>query len=224
MKKEVLVPVITSSAENLVARMNESVRMMNLMVDQLYWQKEKMDELKLEKEKYPEKRKKRVQSIEEMQKRFEERTDIVSALEKELKELSVFDLRRRYCLTRDLKVAREHLSMTRTSLLQANHNLNMKDDHNSRIDIEIETVLMPNYKNHLAKFYSAYRAYNDIAKKFKAITGVDVPEIEVDKIILYNGEKGEFPVANIDYQIPRLQLELTYDEFDEIEDDDNLLI
>ena len=218
MKQEVLVPVITRTAENLVSRMNEQIRMMNLMVDQLYWQAEKMNELRVEKKRYFDNRNRRVYSIEEAEKRLENKQQEVEELKNALEGVSYFNIKQRIILTKKLKLAEDQLEAIHDSVLRLNHVLNTKDDYYGRLEDEFKRVNIPNYINHLAKFYGAHRSYKQDAKRFKALTGVDAPEIEVGEIILFKGPKGTLPVVNIDKIIPNIELELDYDAFDEDEE------
>jgi len=72
MKKEVLVKNVTRNIERLMAEINDSVRTMNLMIDQLYDQQIKMEELMEEKEKYPRERARREEAIQDSKKKYEE--------------------------------------------------------------------------------------------------------------------------------------------------------
>ena len=217
MKQEILVPIITSTAENLVSRMNEQIRMMNLMIDQLYWQYEKMTELRQEKEKYFNSRDRRVEAILGLEKRYEEKCSAVSVQEKELEEIPWYDIKTRVVKSRKLREAKEEAETIRGSLLRANHTLNSKDDYFNHLEDEIKRVHVPNYISHLSKFYGAYRTYQGYAKQFGKFTGVSAPEIDVKKIVLFEGKKGDLPIVNIDKSIPSIALELDYDKFDEEE-------
>lgn len=217
MKQEVLVPVITRTTENLVARMNEQIRMMNLMVDQLYSQAEKMSELRAEKKRYYDQRNRRVDSIEEAERRLENKEKEVEELEKLIDNVSFFNIKQRIVLNKKLKLAQDQCKAMRDTVLRLNHVLNTKDDYYGHLEDEFKRVDIPNYINHLAKFYRTFRAYNADAKRFKALTGVDAPKIEVGKIILYEGEKGTLPVVDVDKIIPTIELQLDYDAFDEID-------
>lgn len=217
MKQEIIVPVITNTTENLVMWMNEQIRMMNLMVDQLYWQNEKMIELRQEKEKYFASRERRVQAVKDAERRYQEKCEAVERAEKEHNELPWFAFKRRYSSWRRLADLEEQQKALHGLVLRANHTLNSKDDYYGRVEEVIKKVNIPNYINHLSKFYGALRTYREYAKKFKKVTGVKAPAIDDSKIIIYNGEKGQLPVVDIDKNIPTIELGLDYDNFDESE-------
>lgn len=223
MKHEIILPIITSASTSLASKMNGQVRMINLMIDQLYAQHEKMEEIKADKKKYPEERERRVRGIAGIKQRYESQVSVVSALEKEGKNISPIEFVKKIRHTKQINDEREKLEAIKQSLLQASHVLNKKDDYYGRIDFEMESVHVPNYKNHLAKLYNAIKEYRQYASAFEKLTGVKAPDIEVDKILLSNEKRGELPLVNIDYIVPTLELELAYDEFDDFEDGNELI-
>lgn len=222
MKQEILVPYITSTQTSLVSSMNENIRTMNVMISQLYWQLEKIEELKKEKEKYPAQRERRVRAIKDAEARYSEQCENVERLSAELEKLSLVNIAQRIKLSRELKLEQKSLEYLKWSLIRANHVLNLKDDHFNHIDHEIKSVHKPNFINHLSKFYAAHRSYQETAKQFEKLTGAKVPQINTNEIIKYSKKKDELPEVNVDFVIPRLELELIYDDVDEFEND-NLL-
>lgn len=212
MKKEVLVKNVTRNIERLMAEINDSVRTMNLMIDQLYDQQVKMEELMEEKEKYPRERARREEAIQDSKEKYEEELKVVADLEKELASLKFYDIKGRFETRQTLKEHRESVARRRESLLRATYVLNTKNDRYSQIDENMEKVLIPNFRRHLAKFYGALRAYREKAKTFEALSGVEIPKIDETKIILF-GEKHELPTIDIDQEIPKLVLEVVDEDY-----------
>ena len=179
------VRMITPTVNDMVFRMNQEIRIMNLMMDQLYDQHEKIDELRAKKARYPKSRRRRADASLQYYNAYKELEQELTRLETEAKKIKFYDIKSRLEMRKNLATTREKLEKAKERLLNSNHMLNVMDDRMGRVESDIEEVLMPNYIQHLSKFYSAYRRYLKIAKSFENLTGQELPPIDTKKIVCF---------------------------------------